>query len=373
MGSANIDVEPYLGALAALDLLSGTQTLVLGSFGAEVNAELIDSDGILSTSDDGISTFNGNPVTYIGSGTATPGVDVAGITVPIGTTVDLVVFEAGGQIFFHYPAGDLDLTAAIAVVIDIDSTAYPIFAPACFTPGTLIRIPGGECLVESLRPGDYIEDVDGKAHEVIWTYSRTIQLDTLDDSSRHRLAPIRIFADALGPGRPRRDIHLSQQHLVRVKSAKAEVLYGMDEVLVPARALNHAFGRVERDLESVTYIHVLCAGHVIVRAEGLATETLFLGPEAIRAMSPYQLAALRQVSPARLRRAQEMTRAAPTLTLREGQLLVLEMIANPRPAQDRRRMAGPARADRRRAPRPLPADRAPARRKNNLRRETRRA
>ena len=58
MGSATIDVVPYSGALAVVDLLTPGQTIVLGNFGPVQSGVLTDVDGTLGPSDDGIATFS---------------------------------------------------------------------------------------------------------------------------------------------------------------------------------------------------------------------------------------------------------------------------------------------------------------------------
>ena len=85
MADATITATPYDGDLLTLQLLSPDVTHVLADFGTPTTQTLSDDDGWLSDADDGIATFGGDPIDYIGSGTATPGVDVGGFIVPLGT------------------------------------------------------------------------------------------------------------------------------------------------------------------------------------------------------------------------------------------------------------------------------------------------
>ena len=105
MPAASIAVRRYSGALLAPDLLSGQNTLLLSTFTAPTTGTLADNEGTLGSADNGVSRFNGNTVTFVGSGTVQAGIRVAGIIVPTGTPKDVVVFEAGGQTFFHFPDG----------------------------------------------------------------------------------------------------------------------------------------------------------------------------------------------------------------------------------------------------------------------------
>ena len=161
MPSSTIDAVAYDGSLLSLDLLSGSQTLVLSSFGSTTSGTFTNDNAVFDSNDDGVATFNGEPVTYIGSGTATPGVEVLGIVVPLGTSKDIVAFEAGGQIYFVYPDGPPNLLSAVAVVIDLSPAPYSDFTPVCFGAGTLILTPSGERAVETLQPGDFVLDIEG--------------------------------------------------------------------------------------------------------------------------------------------------------------------------------------------------------------------
>ncbi|GGE41526.1 hypothetical protein GCM10011360_31280 [Primorskyibacter flagellatus] len=326
MGSAIIDVEPYLGALTVLDLLSAGQTIVLGQFGTPESHTITDVDGILGPGDDGIATLSGQPITYVGSGTATPGVAVPGVgTVPLGSPSDLVVFQAGGTTYFHYPDGPPDLTGAVAVVIDIDATPYPLFTPVCFTADAMISVPGGECPAGDLREGDLIEDAEGNAHAILWTCRRQVSLSSCGPRARERLAPVVIPAGAFGPGRPSRDLRLSQQHLVRIRHVLAALYFADDTILLPARALIGRQARLDLEAEHVTYVHIMTERHVVLRANGLATETFLPGPQALAAMTPGQRIAFR-ADRHRTDIARRMVPAGRILSVRDGRFLSREII-----------------------------------------------
>lgn len=334
MGSTTIDVVPYNGALAIVDLLTAGQTIVLGDFGTVQSGILTDADGTLGSADDGIATFSSQPVTYIGSGTATPGVAVPGLgTVPLGASVDLVAFEAGGQVYFHYPDGDLDFTGAIAVVIDIDTTPYPLFTPVCFQSGTLLSTPEGECPAESLKPGDWLLDIYGAAHRVTWTGHRRVQLDSCGPRARSRLAPIVIPPNLLHGYRPARELRLSRQHLLLIRHHLCSFFFGEDQLLIPAAALLGNGASVDMETCCVTYIHIMCENHVILRANGMAAETFLPGPQAIAALTPRQRISLLS-QPCQRDRASDMTAAAPVLSMRDAKFLISEITMTAHAAQN---------------------------------------
>ena len=325
MGSATIDVVPYSGALAVVDLLTPGQTIVLGNFGPVQSGVLTDVDGTLGPSDDGIATFSTQPVTYIGSGTATPGVAVPGpLIIPLGASVDVVAFEAGGQIYFHYPDGEPDFTSAIAVVIEIDSTPYPIFTPVCFESSALISTPSGDRPAHSLRAGDEVLDIDGRAHPILWIGRRWINLNSCGPRARARMAPVIIPQNTLRAERPSQDLRLSQRHLMLIRHPLCALFHAEPALLVPAGAMIGAGGHLDLSAQSITYVHIMCEDHVILRANGLAAETFLPGPQAILSLTPRQRTTLFD-TPGSNERARSMIAAAKVLGLREGRFLMSEI------------------------------------------------
>ena len=125
MPTHTISVYRYLGSLLAGDLQQENATVLVNLFETETTGELADDQGTLDSTDDNVSSFRGSELTYIGSGTATPG--IAGI--PLGTPVPVVVFaDANGDIFFHYPAGTPNILSFVGLVLDIDpNVPYEVF------------------------------------------------------------------------------------------------------------------------------------------------------------------------------------------------------------------------------------------------------
>ncbi|RKF16112.1 hypothetical protein D6850_00640 [Roseovarius spongiae] len=290
MPSADITVYEYTGELLKTELLSSNQTIVLGSFGSAESGLLVDDDNSFGSDDNGTATFNGDPVTYIGSGDATPGVDIAGATLPLGTPKDLVVFEAGGRIFFHYPEGPPNLLSAVAVVTDLEDVPYDGLTPVCFCAGTRIATPRGEVLVEDLAAGDLVLDMFGDAHAIRWIGNGCVDIDAALPGTRDKMRPVCIPTGALGHGMPDADLYLSQQHRVLIDDPAAEMLFAANKVLVPAKALVGAGAHIDYDAAQVTYYHILCEEHVILMANGQPCESLLLASEAQRNLLPEQMA-----------------------------------------------------------------------------------
>ena len=158
-------------------------------------------------------------------------------------------------------------------------------AVVCFAADTRIATPIGERPVQSLRVGDLVLTRDHGAQPVRWTAGRHVGSGML--SAFPKLRPIRIAAGALGAGLPRRDLLLSPQHRVLVRSAVARRMFDVDEVLIAAHHLVGLPGIARQDdLQDLDYWHFACDRHEIVLADGAPAETLFPGPQALRALHP---------------------------------------------------------------------------------------
>ena len=320
MAENTIDVTPYDGSLLAAQLLSGSKTLVLSDFDASQSMVLSDDDGTLGVSDSGVATLDGVPLTYIGSGTAQAGVDVAGLTVGIGALSDVVVFEAGGQIYFHYPDGEPSEIGMVALVVTLTNDPYEVIPPVCFTRGTMIATPDGETAVENLRPGDRIRDAGGAVHVVHWVPHRRIVLG-YGLAERIKLVPVHIPADSFGPGRPHRALRLSQQHNICVDHVSVALYFGLSRALIPARALIN--GRITLDRRSgrIDYYHVVCDTHVVLLANGLPCESLRVTEEGLAPVLERQRVRNAPPDTVTARFHAPMRAAAPRLTVFEGRIV----------------------------------------------------
>ena len=90
----------------------------------------------------------------------------------------------------------------------------------------------------------------------------------------------------MGFGMPNRDLIVSQQHRVLVNSKIAERMTSEAEVLVSAKHLLRIRGiDVLKRLSEVTYVHFMFDRHHVVEAEGILTESLYTGPEALKSLS----------------------------------------------------------------------------------------
>ncbi|ETW13716.1 hypothetical protein ATO8_06786 [Roseivivax marinus] len=142
----------------------------------------------------------------------------------------------------------------------------------CFTPGTRIKTLRGDVDVADIRAGDRVLTRDSGYREVAWAGER--RLVEADLVAHPALRPVVIEKDAFGPGCPSRRMMVSPQHQLLLGGVEAQLLFGSEEVLVPARTM---LGRVGigrgRVRDGVTYVHFMFESHEIVLGDDLWTES----------------------------------------------------------------------------------------------------
>jgi Ca2+-binding RTX toxin-like protein len=154
----------------------------------------------------------------------------------------------------------------------------------CFVRGSLIETMSGLRPVEALRAGDLIRTRDHGFKPISWIGSQIIAND--HSPQMQKIGPIRVSAGALGAGLPARDLYLSPQHRVLVRSRIARRMFGADEVLVAVKHLLELPGvEAVADFTEVEYFHILFDQHEIVYANGLEAESLHTGPQALRSLT----------------------------------------------------------------------------------------
>lgn len=196
------------------------------------------------------------------------------------------------------PPADRDLWV---VRTAIDRRPAPFGQPGsggviCFTPGTVITTPLGPRLIQTLRPGDRIMTRDNGAQQVLWTGHRRITGARLH--AMPHLRPIRFRPNALGKGRPDRDLLVSPQHRMLVQGPAAQALFNCREVLVAAEHLinDHSI-TVDGSLREVTYIHILLDRHNVIWANGLETESFHPANTTLDMIDERQRAGLLRLFP----------------------------------------------------------------------------
>lgn len=150
-----------------------------------------------------------------------------------------------------------------------------ILTVICFARGTLIECPDGPRYVETLREGDLVNTLDSGPQPIRWIGSRKIAA-----TGKH--APVRIRAGALGNIR---DLWVSPNHRMLLRGPATELMFGADEILVSAKHLvNDSTIRVEPRAQ-IEYYNFLFDGHEIVFSEGVPSESLYPGPQALTSVT----------------------------------------------------------------------------------------
>jgi hypothetical protein len=191
--------------------------------------------------------------------------------------------------------------------------------PPCFTPGTLIETAGGPVAVEEIEVGDLVVTLDSGVQPVRWV-GRT-DISVFDLVAQPRLRPVLIRAGALGGGLPERDMVVSPMHRVLRGGARAELLFGSDEVLVAAAHLVDGAGVVEAPIGAgVSYIHLAFDSHQIVRSDGVWSESFLPGGQALSGLDRAVQAELETIFP-EIARGAVPAAARPCLRRHEAALL----------------------------------------------------
>lgn len=195
-----------------------------------------------------------------------------------------------GLAFIGGPGGFPPIGVPLTVIEAREGPNYQVneyATPICFCAGTMILTPDGERPVEELRPGDAILTRDNGTQILRWVGRRRMP-------ALGRFAPVRIAKGALMNSR---DLLVSPQHRMLISSARAELLFGAPEVLIPAIHLVNGGSIAQVAGGMVDYVHLLFDAHEIIFAEGIATESLFPGDMATGALDAESLAEILAIFP----------------------------------------------------------------------------
>lgn len=293
-----VSLLPYNGSLLSMSLLSSKQTLLLSSFGSLTSGlSLSDANGRISVGE--TILVEETPFTVIGSGTAQPGINLLGITIPTGTARDFILLEdAAHHLVFVFPDGVPNATGMIAMVIDAAPVGYDggTLTQLCLWPDTPVATVTGPVRAEDLTPGTCVLTPEGP-EPIRWVGRR----DLPAAAATLRDLPIRVPLAQFGGAAAGPPLRVSPQHRLRLRlrDGGAEVLVAAQHLCHPAICrLRDCACRgpgctpISRDREAgpIRYICLLLDRHALVLTRGVAVETLLLGPQVL-AQHP-ELAAL---------------------------------------------------------------------------------
>lgn len=274
----------------------GTPTI-----GGQTTGAVTEDSGIIITgdlNDVGFGTGNADDVWSVSSG-ATYG------TATINPTTGLWSYDLddSNPVVNALDAGQTLIDVFTVLMVDADGRSdtqvvtITITGVPCFTAGTPIDTPEGPRPVEALRPGDLVSTVDHGPQPIRWTGDCLLSARDLDQRPDRR--PILIRRDSFSPGIPARDLRVSPQHRVLVRSPWFDLSLGTSEALVPALHLVGQRGiTVLRRSGPVRYLHLLFDRHELVTSAGLVSETLLLGPGLRRVLSSTQVSEITGLFPA---------------------------------------------------------------------------
>ena len=236
----------------------------------------------------------------------TNAVDIDGMTLAAGTSIhtayDLINTTTGHKVTSLHFGGDgyeqgavhglvstVELVPGTVYTFNINRSSvnqenYYDDYVACFTAGTRIATQRGLVNVECLRVGDLLETADHGFQPLRLVLHRQISSEELH--AKPNLLPVLISQGALGMGLPVRDLQVSPQHRFVANSPIVARMFDQAEVLVAAKKLTALSGiYVDKNVEDVTYFHLVMDRHEILFAENAPTESFYSGPMAIAGLS----------------------------------------------------------------------------------------
>ncbi|MGL4238253.1 Hint domain-containing protein [Tabrizicola sp.] len=256
---------------------------------------------------------NGPPSTANNDQVLAAPITVNGVTYPAGSQIELEFAVStnsteGNQIVFYYVringvnVGVVGETADIVPGVTYNITGsndggtiigtfppgVPGFVPwdnlICFTHGTLVDTPNGPRLIETLEPGDLVSTLGNGSQPLRWTGSRHVS--AVEMITNADLRPVEFDTGVIGNTRP---LRVSPQHRILLDDWRAQVYFGEDQVLVPAKALvNGSTVRQTVPEAGVTYIHILFDRHEVIISEGALSESFHPGEIGLGALDEGQ-------------------------------------------------------------------------------------
>ena len=252
-----VDIAAFLAGSGTIDL-TGNGTVTLESGAASTQSLDFTGQGTLVLDQPASvpATINGFS---IGDDIHLAGVGATGVSYTNGDLRLLVIGSASTI--------DLAITGAHSLadfVINTQGVTTDIQL-ACFAAGTRLATTRGLVTVETLREGDamLLADREGSL-PVVWIGHR--EVDCRRHLAPHKVWPVRIAAGAFARGVPRRDLYLSPDHAVFVRSVLIPVKYLVNETTIAQVAV-----------DGVSYWHVELQHHAALLAEGLSVESLLPG------------------------------------------------------------------------------------------------
>ena len=135
----------------------------------------------------------------------------------------------------------------------------------------MVATDRGQRPVETLRRGDKVVTRDNGLRRIHWVGKRVFNYQELQQEDC--LRPFVIRAGAFGEGRPFRDMIVSPNHRFLIGGEYSPLPFESDEALRSASLLKEHRGVSQAAMLGVTYVHIMCARHEVILADGVWTES----------------------------------------------------------------------------------------------------
>lgn len=232
-----------------------------------------------------VAPWNENPNTDGALATSV----ISATHIPVGTTLTLIdqsnATGSGSGATLRFDAPNID-TPIVSTEDDLGSTGTA--PPVCYVSGTKIACADGVTPVENLRVGDLLRTASGKLVTIRWIGRSDITPEEM--LSDPRLRPVRIKAGCLGGKLPESDLLVSRQHRIVFDAPQVQQVARVPVALIAAHRMTPIKGiSLVCPKRTISYFHILLDQHELLIANGLESESLLLGEQALRMLSDHSL------------------------------------------------------------------------------------
>jgi len=199
--------------------------------------------------------YNNENPSLVGGGFTAPGA-----TATFNTTTFQPVSHTGFSASTN-SSGTPNPTIAQLITEPVQSTI--LSGTVCYAAGTLIRTPRGDVAVQDLRVGDLVVTASGEKRPIVWLGHTLVNCAARPNP--REAWPVRIAADAFGPGKPSRDLYVSPAHSICVDC--------VGEVMIDAQRLVNGATITRAPVDEIDYWHVELERHDVLLANDLPAES----------------------------------------------------------------------------------------------------
>lgn len=181
---------------------------------------------------------------------------------------DVMILPAGSTFSPFSPGGSSgNITLPTGATITYLSVDEDNISVACFAKGTTVHTPLGETAVEDLVAGQLVDTEDHGPQPVRWIGVQSVP-------GKGRFAPVCFAKGAIGNDTP---LYVSPQHRMLIRGWCCELLTGESEMLCAAIHLCNDQKIFRAPVDRVTYYHIMFDSHQIIYANGVPSESFFVG------------------------------------------------------------------------------------------------